>query len=205
MSINNDISTRLFEFFGKYWDYSNRQWSNLGVKFTNVRMGIIDEQWFVDEIRNNEGISVPLSYALMQMHVLFVKMLIASGNQPMCLGITPELLYDRMTWKLCNIQKHVRDVNGNFKPSFLNHPITHVRNCMRTWMKQLAYEMDTKNDHHTHRYERKAKQLAEKTVYLEPEEINRWIDQFSEDWINCYVYDPDRQLEDDNDKEIEEN
>ena len=64
------------------------------------------------------------------------------------------------------------------------------------WMRQLAHEVRNVPG----KYENRSSEIYDKTVLLEPQKLNEWIEKCSEEWISQWVYIPDEII--DEDKEI---
>ena len=58
-------------------------------------------------------------------------------------------------------------------------------------MKQLMYEIKNR----VGRYEHRTNDQHEKTTFLEPEKMTKWLDEYSEDWMAQWVYDPDGMID----------
>lgn len=187
------------EIYGKYWIYNTRQWSNLGLKFdaggTNINSDFMLECLTED---NNT-----LGYVMLFIQIMILKNeLLNKNNTYINSGLRPELLYDRWTWKSTKISKYIRNVDGDIKANVIKHPYTHILNTYKMWMKQLVYEIYNKKG----QYEQRSNDLYDKTVLLEPRQLNDWIDTCSEEWINQWVFIPDEGLDNgegqETDKEI---
>ena len=180
------------EYYGKYWNYTQRQWQNLGIKFDKGGSNV-NHEFMLECLETNSNTSW---YVFLFIQVMILKHEIAENNWVITSGIKPELLYDRWTWKSTKIPQYVRDESGELRPNVRKHPYTHVLNTFRMWMKQLVHEIYNK----TGRYEQRADIIYNNTVILEPQKLNEWIDKCSEEWINQWVQMPE-EIFDDEDKE----
>ena len=180
------------EFYGKFWNYSPRQWRNVGIVFEGDTTGI-NKGYMLDVLEENGD---RLGYVLFFIQIMILKQEIANNKWYIVKGLRPEMIYDRWTLQTTKLVRYVRDENGNVKPKIAERPYTHVYNCYRTWLKQLMYEIK----HKVGRYDHRTNLVDELTIQLEPEKINRWIDAFSEEWIAEWVYDPDHIREDEDDR-----
>ena len=167
------------------WDYTLRQWKNLGLRFETGNSYLKPD--YVIECLEENGRQ--MGYMLMFVQIAILKGEIGKGNTYLTSGLRPEILYDRWTWKTTKLPKYVRNEDGDIKPSILKQPQTHIFNCYRTWMKQLVD--DIRND--IGRYEHRTNLMDESVVYLEPQHINNMIDERSENWIMYWVFEPDRE------------
>lgn len=179
--------------YGKMWDYTRRQWTNLGLRFETGNTYLKPD--YVIECLEENGKN--MGYMLMFIQISIVKCEIGKGNDYITSGLRPELLYDKWTWRSTNIYNYVRGDDGKIKPSILKRPQTHLFNIYRNWMKQLVSEIYTL----TGRYAHRSNLMDERTVYLEPEHINYMIDEQSGNWIYQWVYAPDMIAEEDETEE----
>lgn len=186
------------DFYGKYWTYSNRQWRNLGIKFQDMLHGLMDEQYLIECFLDDDN--TQLGYALMFQQIMFLKRELNSGNWYIGKGMKPELIYDTYSINTANIKRYLFNEMGELKPSIRKRPVTHIRNCYKTWLNQLMYKIAPINN--IHRAESNRNAMYERTVLMEPEVINTWIDKYSEQWINEWVYEPD--MVDNDEEEIQE-
>lgn len=179
------------EFYGKYWNYTPRQWRNVGLVFEGNTTGI-NKDFMLEALKENGD---RLGYVLYFIQIMILKREIANNNRYISSGIRPELIYDKWTIKSTKIQQYIRDESGNIKPNVLKRPYTHVLNCYNKWLKQLMSDVHKLIG----RYDHRINSIDEVTTYLEPEVINNWIDKYSEDWISEWVYEPDTEIDEDDD------
>ena len=58
-------------------------------------------------------------------------------------------------------------------------------------MKQLMYEIKNR----VGRYDHRTNDMHEKTTFLEPERMTKWLDEYSENWMAQWVYDPAEMMD----------
>lgn len=172
------------DIYGKMWDYTLRQWKNLGLRFEDGNSYLKPDYVIAMLEENGRG----LIYMLMFIQIAILKHEIGKGNTYITSGLRPELLYDKWALRTTKIYTYVRDADGNIKQSIVKRPQTHLFNVYRNWMKQLISEIHT----NIGRYEHRNNCMDERTVYLEPQHINDMIDEQSENWICNWVFEPDR-------------
>lgn len=170
------------EIYGKMWDYTPRQWRNLGLQFEKETTYLKPE--YVVECLEEDGRN--MGNMLMFVQIMLLKSEIHNNNSYIQEGVRPELLYDRWTWKTTKLHDYVRDDTGNIKESIKSRAQTHIFNCYKTWMKQLMYEIKNR----VGRYDYRTNDMHEKTTFLEPERMTKWLDEYSENWMEQWVYDP---------------
>lgn len=176
------------------WDYTLRQWKNLGLRFESGN-SYLKPDYVIECLRENGS---QMGYMLMFVQIAILKCEISKGNDYITSGLRPEFLYDSWTWRTTKIHKYVTDDDGNIKASILKHPQTHIFNIYRKWMKQLVCEIHN----NIGRYEHRNNAMDEKTVYLEPQRINDMIDEQCENWILYWVFDPEQVNDEDKTQEI---
>lgn len=177
------------DIYGKMWDYTLRQWKNLGLQFETGN-SYLKPNYVIECLKENGR---QMGYMLMFVQIAILKGEIVKGNDFITSGLRPEFLYDKWTLRTVMIQKYITDIDGNIKASILKQPQTHLFNIYRNWMKQLVSDI-YKN---IGRYEHRNNSLDEKTVYLEPQHINDMIDDRSENWIIYWVFESDTVGEED--------
>ena len=187
-----DTRMNYSEHYGKFWNYNQRQWANLGIKFDKGGSSV-NREFMLDCL---ETTSDTLWYVVLFIQIVLLKHEIADNNWVVTSGLKPELLYDRWTWKSTKIPQYIRDEAGELRPNVQKHPYTHLYNTFRMWMKQLIHEIYNK----TGRYEQRSDTMYNHTVLLEPQKLNEWIDECSEDWVKQWVLIPDEMI--DEDKEV---
>lgn len=179
------------DYYGKFWKYSQRQWANLGVKFRKGTT-FIDDEYIIECLQSNKD---GLGYVCLFIQIMILKNELAH-NKFFTSGMRPELLYDRWTWKITKLPSYVLDETGNIKKSVKKQPYTHILNTHLMWMRQLAHEVRNVPG----KYENRSSEIYDKTVLLEPQKLNEWVEKCSEEWISQWVYIPDEIV--DEDKEI---
>lgn len=166
------------EVYGKYWNISPRQWRNLGIVFDVGTTGI--NSVFALEAIECDG--PELYYLLLFAQIIIIKEMIIGGNDEICRGIIPEIIYDRITSRSANIQKYLRNANGDIKPSIIKQPYTHLLNCIRKWISQCMY--DIKN--HVGRYAHRTALMSNLTIQIDEYRLAEWRDAYS---YNLYSID----------------
>ena len=177
------------DFYGKYWGYTARQWRNLGLQFVSGTT-YLQPEYVLDALKANNG---QLGYIMLFVQISILQTEIHKQNTLLLSGVVPEILYDRWTWKSMRLSASIYDKDGSIKPRVGETPQTHIFNLYRKWMKQLVHDMYN----HIGRSEHRTQEINARMIHCAPDKLALWLDQFPENWIGDWVFDPDGLIAED--------
>ena len=168
------------EFFGEKWHWTIRQWKNVGLKFRVEEKGMLDEQYLIDCFEeDSERVTDNLANCLIYLSILVLKVGGHKDLRVMKKGVLCELCYDDIIEKIMRMQKYCRDDQGNLKENVKRRPVTHCRNCIVRWIKQLYWQITKKPKSS---YAERTHKMAELTCYVAPLTMNVWVDTIQNNW-----------------------
>lgn len=122
------------ELFGKHWNWTKRQWRNVGLVFWRDTTGV--DKAYAREALIEGGNK--LGYLMLFAIILHIKRMIVDGNNSITLGVMPELLYDEIMERAVKFVKSCEE--RELKPSVYDKPYTHIVNIINVWFKQVLYK-----------------------------------------------------------------
>lgn len=122
------------ELFGKHWNWTKRQWRNVGLIFWRDTTGV-DKAYACEALIEGGN---KLGYLMLFAIILHIKRMIVDGNNSITIGVMPELLYDEIMERAVKFVKSCEE--RELKPSVFEQPYTHIVNIINVWVKQILFK-----------------------------------------------------------------
>lgn len=137
-------------YYQPYFDYSDRKWRRLGLRYTDIKTGTLDDAHIAQVFEECSKDSVPSRLAslyLIWAQVRVIRGIITRSHNPTQLlipftyGIHAEILYDRLTDRMLTKHKSVITEKGVLSNKFTKSPVAWILNVVRRTIQDSIYDM----------------------------------------------------------------
>lgn len=147
MSSRKPEQILISQYYKGYFEASDRKWRRLGLRYTDIRAGLIDENHVIEVFEACSKDPVPSRLAalyLMWAQVQVFRSMAAKADSsltPYTYGIHAEILYDRLTDRMLTKHKSVLTSSGSLSQKFTKAPVPWLLNVVRRTIKDSVYDM----------------------------------------------------------------